>query len=157
MAWSYSASDLNTTTSSGRINTVRLLVGDTDTTDQLVQNEEITFALSQTGDNVYYAAVWICRAIAAKFSRMVTTTLDGALSANYSDRAKQYTQLAIQIEAQGKKTSGKALGISAGGISVAAMDLANATTDRVPPAFGVTQFDNVEAGDGYIPDEPNGI
>jgi len=157
MSWSYSASDLTTTTSAGRINTVRLLVGDTDTTDQLVQNEEITFALSQTGDNVYYAAVWICRAIAAKFSRMVTTTLDGALSANYSDRAKQYTQLATQIEAQGKKTSGKALGISAGGISVAAMDLANATTDRVTPAFGVTQFDNVEAGDGYIPEEPNGI
>lgn len=157
MSWSYSASDLTTTTSAGRINTVRLLVGDTDTTDQLVQNEEITFALSQTGDNVYYAAVWICRAIAAKFSRMVTTQLDGALSANYSDKAKQYTQLAIQIEAQGKKTSGKALGISAGGISVAAMDLANATTDRVTPAFGVTQFDNVEAGDGYIPEEPNGI
>lgn len=157
MSWSYSATDLNTTTSSGRINTVRLLVGDTDTTDQLVQNEEITFALSQTGDNVYYAAVWICRAIAAKFSRMVTTTLDGALSANYSDKAKQYNQLAVQVEAQGKKTSGKALGISAGGISVAAMDLANATTDRVPPAFGVTQFDNVEAGDGYIPEEPNGI
>jgi hypothetical protein len=157
MSWSYSASDLTTTTSAGRINTVRLLVGDTDTTDQLVQNEEITFALSQSGDNVYYAAVWICRAIAAKFSRMVTTQLDGALSANYSDKAKQYTQLAIQIEAQGKKTSGKALGISAGGISVAAMDLANATTDRVPPAFGVTQFDNVEAGDGYIPEEPNGI
>ncbi len=157
MSWSYSASDLTTTTSAGRINTVRLLVGDTDTTDQLVQNEEITFALSQTGDNVYYAAVWICRAIAAKFSRMVTTTLDGALSADYSDRAKQYTQLAIQIEAQGKKTSGKALGISAGGISVAAMGVANATTDRVKPAFGVRQFDNTEAGDQYIPEEPNGI
>lgn len=157
MSWSYSASDLTTTTSAGRINTVRLLVGDTDTTDQLVQNEEITFALSQTGDNVYYAAVWTCRAIAAKFSRLVTTTLDGALSANYSDRAKQYTQLAIQIEAQGKKTSGKALGISAGGISVAAMYVANATTDRVKPAFGVRQFDNTEAGDQYIPEEPNGI
>lgn len=157
MSWSYSASDLTTTTSAGRINTVRLLVGDTDTTDQLVQNEEITFALSQTGDNVYYAAVWICRAIAAKFSRMVTTQLDGALSANYSDKAKQYTQLAIQIEAQGKKTSGKALGISAGGISVAAMGVANANPDRVMPAFGVRQFDNVEAGDDYIPEEPNGI
>ena len=45
MAWSYSVADLNTTTSSGRLNTVRLLVGDTDTSDQLVQNEEITFAL----------------------------------------------------------------------------------------------------------------
>lgn len=157
MSWSYDPNTLNTTTSAGRLNTVRLLVGDTDTTDQLVQNEEITFALSQTGDNVYYAAVWTCRAIAAKFSRMVTTQLDGALSANYSDKAKQYNQLAVQIEAQGKKTSGKALGISAGGISVAAMAVANATPDRVKPAFSITQFDNPEAGDQYIPDESNGV
>ena len=157
MSWSYSASDLNTTTSSGRINTVRLLVGDTDTTDQLVQNEEITFALSQNGDNVYTSASWICRAIAAKFSRMVTTTLDGALSANYSDKAKQYTQLAIQIEAQAKKLSGKALGVSGGGISVAAMEVANADPDRVKPAFSVRQFDNTEAGEQYLPDEPNGV
>lgn len=157
MSWSYDPNTLNTTTSAGRINTVRLLVGDTDTTDQLVQNEEITFALSQTGDNVYYAAVWICRAIAAKFSRLVTTTLDGALSADYSDKAKQYNQLAIQIESQGKKTSGKALGISAGGISVAAMGVANSDPDRVKPAFGVRQFDNTEAADQYISDEPNGV
>lgn len=157
MSWSYSATDLNTTTSAGRINTVRLLVGDTDTTDQLVQNEEITFALSQTGDNVYYAAVWTCRAIAAKFSRMVTTTLDGSLSANYSDKAKQYNQLAVQIESQGKKTSGKALGVSAGGISVAAMGVANSDSDRVKPSFSVNQFDNVEAGDQYLPEEPNGV
>lgn len=157
MSWSYSPSDLNTTTASGRLNTVRLLVGDTDSADPLAQNEEVLFALSQTGNNVYYAAVWICRTIAAKFSRMVTTTLDGALSANYSDKAKQYNQLAVQIEAQGKKTSGKALGISAGGISVAAMGVANSDPDRVKPAFGVRQFDNTEAGDQYIPEEPNGL
>lgn len=157
MSWSYSPSDLNTTTASGRLNTVRLLVGDTDSADPLAQNEEVLFALSQTGNNVYYAAVWICRTIAAKFSRMVTTTLDGALSANYSDKAKQYNQLAVQIEAQGKKTSGKALGISAGGISVAAMGVANSDPDRVKPAFSVRQFDNTEAGDQYLPDEPDGI
>lgn len=157
MSWSYSPSDLNTTTASGRLNTVRLLVGDTDSADTLAQNEEILFALSQTGNNVYYAAVWICRTIAAKFSRMVTTTLDGALSANYSDKAKQYNQLAVQIEAQGKKTSGKALGVSAGGISVSAMGVANSDPDRVKPAFSVRQFDNTEAGDQYIPEEPNGL
>jgi hypothetical protein len=157
MSWSYSPSDLNTTTASGRLNTARLLVGDTDSTDPLVQNEEILFALSQTGNNVYYAAVWICRTIAAKFSRMVTTTLDGSLSANYSDKAKQYNQLAVQIEAQGKKTSGKALGVSAGGISVAAMNVVNATTDRVKPAFSINQFDNPEAGGQYLPEDPYGV
>ena len=157
MSWSYSPSDLNTTTASGRLNSVRLLVGDTDSADQLVQNEEIMFGLSQANNNVYYAAAWVCRTVAAKFSRMVDTTLDGALSGKYSTRAKQFQQLATQIEAQGKKTSGKALGVFAGGISSSAMGVANADPDRVMPEFGVDQFDNVEAGDGYIPDEPYGV
>ena len=157
MSWSYSPSYLNTTTASGRLNSVRLLVGDTDSADQLVQNEEIMFGLSQANNNVYYAAAWVCRTIAAKFSRMVDTTLDGALSGKYSTRAKQFQQLATQIEAQGKKTSGKALGVFAGGISSSAMGVANADPDRVMPEFGVDQFDNVEAGDGYIPDEPYGV
>jgi hypothetical protein len=157
LSWSYSASDLNTTTASGRLNTVRLLVGDTDDADQLTQNEEILFALTQNGNNVYTAASWICRTIAAKYSRLVDTQLDGVLETKYSDRAKQYNQLAIQIEAQGKKTSGKALGVSGGGISVAAMEVANSDPDRVKPAFSVRQFDNTEAGEQYLPDEPNGV
>ena len=48
MAWSYDATDLGTGTVSGRLNSVRLLVGDTDTNDQQVQNEEVIFALAQT-------------------------------------------------------------------------------------------------------------
>lgn len=157
MSWSYDPTDLNTTTSSGRLNSVRLLVGDTDTSDQLVQNEEITFGLSQANNNVYYAAAWVCRTIAAKFGRMVDTSLDGALSAKYSTRVKQYQQLASQIEAQGKKTSGKSLGVFGGGYSTSAMQVVNEDTDRVKPAFTIDQFDNVEAGNQYIPDEPNGV
>lgn len=153
MSWSYSATDLNTTTATGRLNSVRLLIGDTDTTDQLVQDEEIYFALAQTGDNIYTAASWACRVVAAKFSRMVDTQLDGALQASYSDRAKQYNQLAIQIDAQGKKTSGKSLGVSGGGISSSGMAVVNQNPDRVKPAFGINQFDNTEAADQYIPDE----
>ena len=53
MAWSYDESDLETTSTFGRINAVRLLVGDTDSNDQQVQNEEIVFALTQTNNNVY--------------------------------------------------------------------------------------------------------
>ena len=157
MAFTYSASDLNTTTASGRLNSVRLLVGDTDSSDPLVQDEEITFALSQANNNVYYAAAWICRVIAAKFSRMVTTQIDGALSAHYSDRAKQYQQLATQVEAQGKKTSGKSLGVFGGGISVAAVEVNNQDTDRIQPVFTIDRFDNPEAGDPLIASEPNGV
>jgi lipoate-protein ligase A len=154
--WSYDPTYLNTTTPEGRLYTVRLLTGDTDCSSPLSQDEEISFALTQNGDSVYTAAVWICRAIAAKFSRLVDTQLDGALEVRYSDRSKQYNQLAFQLEAQGKKLSGRALGIGGGGVTVSAVALAEADSNRIKSAFRVNQFDNPEAGTTYIPDEPNG-
>ena len=73
MAWSYDPTDLDKDTASGRLNTVRLLVGDTDTSDQQAQNEEITFALSETNNNVYYAASWVARTVASQYARKVNT------------------------------------------------------------------------------------
>lgn len=157
MSWSYDPNNLNTTDASGRLNTVRLLVGDTDSSDELVQNEEIAFALSQTNDNVYYAGALVCRLVAAKFSRLVDTSLDNAISAKYSTKAKQYQQLAVQIENQAKKASGKSIGVFAGGILRTDMFEANEDPTRVRPSFGIHQFDNVEAGGLFIPDQPDGI
>lgn len=141
MAWSYDPTDLDTTTASGRLNTVRLLSGDTDTLDQQVQNEEIVFALSENSNNVYYAASWICRAIASKYSRRVTTQLDGALSANYSDLIKNYFQLAETLEYQGK-TSGAVLGVIAGGITKSNVEAVRANTNRIEGSFRRDQFKN---------------
>jgi hypothetical protein len=141
MAWSYSATDLNTTTSSGRLNTVRLLVGDTDTLDQQVQNEEITFGLAENNNNIYLAASWIARAISSKYARLVTTKLDGALSANYSDLAKQYQSLADQLEYQGK-TNGASVGVIAGGITKSGIEAVRANTDRIEGSFRRDRFKN---------------
>lgn len=141
MAFTYDPSDLDTSTSSGRLNTVRLLVGDTDSSDVQVQDEEIQFALAQHSDNVYSAGEFICKIIAAKYSRLVTTQLDGVLQSNYSDLAKQYGSLASTIKQMGIDAKG-GLGLSAGGISVSEMYLANQNTDRVKPAFKIGQFDN---------------
>lgn len=145
--WTYDITDLVTTTASGRLNSTRLLVGDTDPTDLLLQDAEINFALGQTGNNVYNAAAWGCKVLAAKFARMVDTQLDGALQVNYSDRSKQYTLQAQQLTELGKKAGGRALGVSAGGISKTAMDLADEDTNRVMPSFSIHQFDNLEAED----------
>ena len=141
MAWSYDPTDLDTTTASGRLNTVRLLVGDTNTDDQQVQNEEVTFGLSENGNNVYYAAAWIARAIASKYSRQVTTSLDGALRADYSDLAKQYMSLADSLEYQGK-TSGAAIGILAGGITKSGVEAVRANTNRIEGSFRRDRFKN---------------
>jgi len=156
LAWSYDPTNLVTTTSTGRLNSVRLLIGDTDTNDQILQNEELYFSLSQTNDNVYYAGAWACRIIAAKFSRLVDTTLDSAGSSRYSHRIDHFTLLANQLSDLGKKTYGKSLGISIGGVSKADMDAVNADPDRVKPAFAINQFDNRRA-ETYLPGYMSGL
>ena len=56
MAFTYDDTDLNTDTASGRLNSTRLLLGDTDDCDQQVQNAEVVFSLAQNNDNVYLAS-----------------------------------------------------------------------------------------------------
>ena len=150
MAWSYDETDLGTTTTSSRLNSVRLLLGDTDTNDQQVQNEEIIFALAQANNNIYYAAAWAARTIASQYARRVNTSLDGALSADYSNLSKQYSVLADNLEYQGKK-SGATVGIKAGGITKTAVDGVRANTDRIAPSFRRDRFRNPPSysGDEY--------
>jgi|TARA_R110001592_G_scaffold46262_3_gene147352 hypothetical protein len=141
MAWSYDPTDLNTTTASGRLNTVRLLVGDTDTTDQQVQNEEVTFSLTENGNNVYYSGAWIARAIASKYSRKVNTELSGALKADYSDLVTHYNSLADNLEYQGK-TSGASVGVLAGGITKSKVEAVRQNTNRIEGSFRRDRFKN---------------
>lgn len=135
MSWSYDENTLNSTTSSGRLNVVRLLIGDTDSTDQLVQDEEINFALTQAGNNVYYAGSWCASVIAAKFSRKVTTELDGQLRAEYSDLSKQYHKLSGNLRQDGAKYSGTSLGLVFGGTEISEINTVRADTNRVKPSF----------------------
>lgn len=146
MTFTYDVDDLGTTTASGRRNAVRFLVGDTDSTDVQVQDDEITFALAQSSDNVYEAGAYCCRAIAAKYSRRVDTELDGALSASYSDLHAHYMALAENLEAESKKQSG--LGVKAGGLSKADISVVRQDTDRVPPSFRRDRFRNPPNYDG---------
>jgi hypothetical protein len=141
MSWSYDPTNLDTTSVAGRLNTVRLLVGDTDTNDQQVQNEEIVFALTESGNNIYSAAGWVARTIASQYSRRVDTQLDGALSANYSDLSEQYFKLAEDLEYRGK-TTGAVLGVSAGGITIADINAVRANTNRVEGSFRRDRFRN---------------
>ena len=141
MAWSYDPSNLTTDTTSGRLNTVRLLLGDTETLDQQVQDEEVIFALGQSNNNIYYAAAWLARTIASQYSRKVNTSLDGALSADYSDLQKHYTALAENLEYQGKK-AGAALGVVAGGITKSSITTVRENTNRVEGSFRRDRFRN---------------
>ena len=146
--WSYDPTNLDTGTVAGRLNATRLLVGDTQTLDQQVQDEEVTFALSQNNNNIYFAGGWVARVISSKYSRKVNTELSGALKADYSDLASQYSTLADSLEYQGK-TSGAVIGVLAGGITVARTAAVRANTNRVKPAFRKGQFNNPQS---YVPE-----
>lgn len=150
--WTYTPSDLTTTTTNGRLNSVRILVGDTDDTSPQLQDEEIYFALGQTANSIYGAASFACMMLAAKYARMVDTQLDGALEALYSDRLKHYTLLSQQITELSKKAGGRGMGVSGGGISNTEVALAQADTDRPAAAFIKDQFDYYKGNSTYIPE-----
>lgn len=152
MAWSYEETDLSTTTETGRLNAVRLLIGDTDENDQLVQDEEVLFSLAQNNDNIYFAGSWAANIIAAKFARKVNTKLEGALSSNYSDLARQYKALSADLREQGQKYSMTSSSLRAGGVSNTAIDAAQALTDRPSASFSKGQFNNPPNGRQYIQD-----
>ena len=139
MAWSYDEGNLNTSDTLGRLNAVRLLIGDTDTNDQQVQDEEIVFGLAQANNNVYSAGAWVCRTIAAKYSRNVDSEISGALKESSSQLQAHYLELAEALEYQAQKTGGL-LGVKAGGITRNTVDTVREDTTRVRPAFNKDQF-----------------
>jgi len=141
MAFSYNSSDLNTDTASGRLNTVRLLLGDTDYDDPQTQDEEVLFAIAQANNNVYSAASWLARTISSQYARKVDVQIDGALSAKYSDLSKQYKALAETLEYQGKK-SGAVVGVAAGGLTKTDIERVRSNTDRIEGSFRRDRFRN---------------
>lgn len=141
MAFTYDPDDLDTSTESGRLNVTRFLVGDTDSTDYYLEDGEVTFALSENNDDVYYSAAYCARSISSKLAREVDVELEGVLSETRSTLSSQFLSLANQLELQAKKV-GATLGVSAGGINLNKVKNTLLNPTRVPSAFRMGQFDN---------------
>lgn len=137
--WTYDPEELGTDTLEERKNSVRFLVGDTDTTDQQVQNEEIIFALGQTSQNLYFAGAFVAESIQAKFARFATSEVDRTLRIRYSDLQEHYRNLALDLRAKGTKY-GAGMGVSAGGINTLQMEIARQNPIR-PAATYRGEFD----------------
>ena len=118
---------------------VRTLIADVNIKDQLLWDEQISFAISQRNGNIYAAGADCCRQIAAKYSRDVDTT-EGLLHRSYSVRQRAFADRAGELDARAKIT-GKGAAI-AGGISRQDKREQNADTDRVMPAFLMGLTDN---------------
>lgn len=145
--WTYDPALLATSppTTTTLMMQVRTLIGDVNSTDQQLWDQQIAFALSEEGNNIYLASAGCCRQLAAKYSRDVDTT-QGELHRLYSARQKAYAMRAVELTTKGRSRSPGA-GYS-GSISIAAKDLTNQDSDRVQPAFlrGLT--------DNWLPTSP---
>ena len=117
---------------------VRFLIGDTVTSEQLLEDAEIAFAISLRS-NIYGAAAECCRSLASKFSRSVTQRAGGSIS-NFSDMSKAYAARALQFDSQAAQFGA---GMPyAGGISESDKLSQEQDGDRVPPQFIIGMDDN---------------
>ena len=132
MSWTYGGDPLANTRDE-----LRFLVGDTDTSNQLLNDAEIAYANAQFPGNVKLAAAYAAKAIAAIFSRRADKQV-GDLRITYSQQMKQYLDLAKKFEAEGSRAGARPY---AGGITVSDKQAVNLDADRVKPSFRRGEFD----------------
>jgi hypothetical protein len=118
MAATYDPTNLDKDTASGRVNIVRFLLGDTDDTNPELQNEEITFTLSETSNKVYLAASICASTISSRYSGLANVEIDGILSVDYGELASAFSVLSVKLKSDGNRLEGGSLGIFVGGLPV---------------------------------------
>jgi hypothetical protein len=132
MAWTYDANALDEP-----LNSVRMLVGDTNEYEQLLQDEEIEAFIAITDSNVSAAAL-AARALSAKYARSVDKWV-GDLKILASQKQRQflhlYEQLTLTASSHGVP--------SAGGIRVSQKEAQAGDGDLVSPAFRIGMHDNI--------------
>lgn len=117
---------------------VRFLIGDVIDAEQLVQDEEIEFALSK-GRNIYMAAAMLCDGIAAMFSRQVDSKT-GDVEDKFSQRAAAFAKRAEELRKEGNSGALATAKPLAGGINVFEKQMAEKNPSRVRPFFSRNQF-----------------
>lgn len=134
MTWSY------TSPSSSNRDAVRFLCTDTDTSEQLLSNEEIDWLLSVYG-SVDQAAVSACRQISRQFARKATSKQVGDLQIDWLKRSSDFAARADELEADIASSARP----YAGGIYVADSEAMAADGTLVQPFFRRGMHDNPPA------------
>jgi hypothetical protein len=134
VTWTYDVTKLST---SGK-DALRLMIGDTFSVRQQMQDEEIVYFLSARS-TLYGAAAECCRTLATRFSSSVDQQA-GTTKIAYSQMGKAYQAKALQFEARAAM-SGAAMPY-AGGISITDKMMQELNMDRVQPNFNFGMTDN---------------
>jgi hypothetical protein len=129
---------------------IRFLIGDTDTTDQLLSDEEIAWVNTEasgtsTGTTALYDAAYrCCLTIASKLAREADKQI-GDLSVSMSQRAKAYREQAASLKALSGREGGVPIPY-AGGITISDKDIDEENSDIFRSWFSSGQFENVRDG-----------
>jgi hypothetical protein len=89
--------------SSGNRDKVRFLIGDTNSTDYHMQDEEIAYLLSTWGNNVYDAAIAGAEIIAGQFAHKTNYSRsigDLSISESYQASAAEFFKIADRLRLQ---------------------------------------------------------
>lgn len=123
---------------------VRLRLGDTNSDDPLLTDEEINHFLSDSAEDIRMGALKACRAIVAKFARTVNDSAAG-INSSKTSKFQQYKDLLEEL--QEDVTASSTATPFVGGISIDRSDDADDDTDFRPHSFGVGMHDNTDPDD----------
>ena len=132
MTWTYGGDP-----SGSARDAVRLRCGDTDSSDPLVTDEEITYFLDINDDSVNLAAASALDAMAAKKAREADKRI-GDLAIQASQASKRFSALAEQLRQQGAALGADGIGDVApfsGSLSMTSKDQYIDNTNNNPPLF----------------------
>lgn len=116
---------------------IRLMIGDTNSDESLLSDEEINYILGRHS-NLYGAAAEACEAIVAQYSKRSDSSVFDNLDIDLSQVVEQYRELAQEF----RRKSLVASTPFAGGISVSDKDSREDDSDRVSPRFKRGLHDN---------------
>ena len=145
MTWTYSGDP-----ATNARDAIRFLTGDTDTNDQLINDEEIAWTNNQvTGSDTATTALYevsyrVMVAIASKFSRLADQSV-GDLKVDMYQKATNAREQAKLLYAQASR-EGNTPTPYAGGISVSDKEIDEDNSDIVQPYFSRGQFTTSRGG-----------
>ena len=141
MAWSYSGDP-----DSSALDAIRILIGDTDTNDQLLANEEVSWVNAQvsgstTSTDALYTVAHRCMiTIASKFSRLADQSV-GDMRVDMFQKAENARLQAKELKILAQSEGGTPTPYS-GGITVSDKETDQDNSNLIKPSFRQGQFAN---------------
>lgn len=132
MAWTYTGDP-----ASSPKDEVRFILGDIDSTDPQLTDEEINYVLGQYSNSIYISVVGLLDILLLRYGRIVSESV-GSVSIQYNQRYQAWLEMR-RIFLEKSNMSGIPY---AGGISVADKATRAANSDRVTPAFSRDMMNN---------------